>query len=99
MTKVLEPISWRQCDTGSYIYMPLLEEVGYLPTKKYAGAEELMNYSRMIAERFDLYGRAIFQTEVTSQRWDEDAGVWITSTSRGDAITSKSVVQAVGLLH
>ncbi|KAF2865685.1 hypothetical protein BDV95DRAFT_506755 [Massariosphaeria phaeospora] len=88
-----------QCDTESYIYMPLLEEVGYMPSKKYAGTEELMRYSRMIGERFKLYDRALFQTEVKSHRWNEGSGAWTTSTSRGDTITSKFIVQAVGLLH
>src|SRR5690606_9791964 len=29
------------CDVESYVYMPLLEETGYMPTEKYASAPEI----------------------------------------------------------
>lgn len=29
------------CDVESYIYMPMLEEMDYMPKRKYAGGEEL----------------------------------------------------------
>ncbi|KAH8712145.1 hypothetical protein GQ44DRAFT_742540 [Phaeosphaeriaceae sp. PMI808] len=35
-----------QCDIKSYIYMPLLEEVNYMPTEKYAHETELLKHSR-----------------------------------------------------
>ena len=46
------------CDTEAYIYMPLLEEVGYIPTEKYAKGAELFEYSRMIGRHFQLYENA-----------------------------------------
>ena len=36
------------CDTEAYIYMPLLEEVGYVPTRKYAKAPELYEHCQRI---------------------------------------------------
>ena len=60
------------CDVESYIYLPLLEEVGYIPTEKYARAPEILAHSRAIGEHFDLYRDACFQTEVTELRWDDD---------------------------
>jgi cation diffusion facilitator CzcD-associated flavoprotein CzcO len=79
--------------------MPLLEEIGYMPTEKYARAKELLAHSRMIGEKFGLYERALFQTEVHSLRWNEDTGRWLTSTSRGDSIKSRFVIPAAGPLH
>ena len=53
------------CDVESYIYMPLLEETGYIPTEKYAKAPEIFAHCQRIAEQFDLYPHALFQTNVT----------------------------------
>ncbi|KAF2016786.1 FAD/NAD(P)-binding domain-containing protein [Aaosphaeria arxii CBS 175.79] len=88
-----------QCDIESYIYMPLLEEVGYIPSEKYARAKELLAHSRMIGEKFDLYRRALFQTEVETMRWNEEEGLWVTSTSRNDKIKSRYIIPAAGPLH
>ncbi|KAF1935454.1 FAD/NAD(P)-binding domain-containing protein [Clathrospora elynae] len=88
-----------RCDIESYIYMPLIEEVGYMPTEKYACAKELLKHSRMIGERYDLYSRALFQTEAKDMRWNEEEGKWTTYTARGDKIKSRFVIPAAGPLH
>ncbi len=87
------------CDIESYIYLPLLEEVGYLPVEKYSRAPEILKHSRAIGEKFDLYRAALFQTEVTEMRWDEDAARWTVKTNRGDALRARFVVMANGPLH
>ncbi|EAT90979.2 hypothetical protein SNOG_01330 [Parastagonospora nodorum SN15] len=87
------------CDIESYIYMPLLEEVDYMPTEKYAKAKELLKHSRMIGEKFDLYSRALFQTETKEMHWNEEEGKWTTSTARGDKIKSRFIIPAAGPLH
>jgi len=87
------------CDIESYIYMPLLEEVDYMPTEKYAKAKELLKHSRMIGKKFDLYSRALFQTETKEMRWNEEEGKWTTSTARGDKIKSRFIIPAAGPLH
>lgn len=87
------------CDIESYIYLPLLEEVGYMPVEKYSRAPEILRHSRAIAEKFDLYRNACFQTEVKALRWDEAAARWIVETNRGDAMKAKFVVMANGPLH
>lgn len=87
------------CDIESYIYLPLLEEVGYMPVEKYSRAPEILRHSRAIAEKFDLYRNACFQTEVKALRWDESAGRWIIETNRGDAMRARFVVMANGPLH
>ncbi len=87
------------CDNESYIYLPLLEEVGYMPVEKYTRAPEILAYCRKIAERFDLDRAAIFQTEVTEMRWDDAASRWIVKTNRGDALRARFVIMANGPLH
>ena len=83
----------------SYIYLPLLEEIGYIPVEKYSRAPEILAHSRAIGEHFDLYRNACFQTEVTDMRWDEASSRWIISTNRGDAMKARFVVMANGPLH
>ena len=70
-----------QCDIEAYIYLPLLEELSYVPTEKYVHAPEILAHSRAIGEHYDLYDKALFQTEVTGMRWDGESARWIVSTS------------------
>ncbi len=87
------------CDVESYIYLPLLEEIGFMPKEKYTHAPEILAHSRKIGEHFDLYTNALFQTEVTELRWDETERRWIISTNRGDRMRAKFVCMANGPLH
>jgi cation diffusion facilitator CzcD-associated flavoprotein CzcO len=88
-----------QCDIESYIYMPLLEELGYMPTEKYARATELLKHAEMIGKRWGLYEKALFQTETHALRWDDATALWTTETSWGDKIRSRYVIPAAGPLH
>jgi cation diffusion facilitator CzcD-associated flavoprotein CzcO len=87
------------CDVESYTYLPLLEETGYMPTERYAGAPEIFEYCQLLGRTFGLYDRALFQTVITGAVWDDSAGRWIVTTSRGDTISSKYIVIAGGILH
>lgn len=87
------------CDVESYIYLPLLEEIGYIPTQKYSSAPEILAHSQAIARHFDLYRNACLQTEVTELRWHEELRRWAIHTNRGDKIMARYVVMANGPLH
>ena len=87
------------CDVESYIYLPLLEEIGYIPKQKYSNAPEILEHSRAIARFFDLYTNACLQTEVTELRWDETDRRWLIHTNRGDIMRARFVVMANGPLH
>jgi cyclohexanone monooxygenase len=87
------------CDIESYIYLPLLEETGFIPASKYTPAREILAHCKTIGTHFDLYKNAVFQTEVTAMEWDEDAARWIVRTNRGDAMRARFVVLANGPLH
>ena len=71
------------CDIESYVYMPLLEEVGYVPEWKYAPGEEIRQHARAIGRQFDLYRDALFHTQATDLRWNEADAEWTVSTDRG----------------
>ncbi len=87
------------CDTEAYIYMPLLEETGYIPTEKYAKAPEIRANCQRIARKYDLYRDVLFQTQIAELRWDEQAGTWLVSTDRGDRFRAKYVCMANGPLN
>ena len=87
------------CDVESYVYLPLLEETGFMPTEHYAGATEIFEYSKLLARQFDLYPLALFQTDVTGADWDEEAQRWQVTTSRGDRLSARFLVLAGGILH
>ncbi|UJW32122.1 NAD(P)/FAD-dependent oxidoreductase [Saccharothrix sp. AJ9571] len=86
------------CDIESYVYLPLLEEVGYVPKWKYAPGEEIREHSRAIARKFDLYRDACFQTRVTSLRWHDEDEEWQVETDRGDHLRARYVVVSSGTL-
>ncbi|QKR99908.1 NAD(P)/FAD-dependent oxidoreductase [Sphingomonas sp. CL5.1] len=87
------------CDIESYVYLPLLEETGFMPERKYSRGPEIRDYSKRIAVHYDLYRDVLFQTEVTDLTWNDDDRRWIVSTNRGDAIRARFVVMANGPLH
>lgn len=87
------------CDVESYIYMPMLEEMGYVPKDRYASGEEIRTHLERIADRYDLTADALFHTGVRRAEWDEDARRWRVRTDRGDELTSRYYVLAVGILN
>ncbi|MBK6320429.1 MAG: NAD(P)/FAD-dependent oxidoreductase [Dehalococcoidia bacterium] len=87
------------CDTEAYIYMPLLEETGYVPTEKYAKAPEIRAHCQRIAQHFDLYRDVLFQTQITEVRWQEDAQKWLVTTDRGDRFLARFIAMANGPLN
>ena len=88
-----------QCDIESYIYLPLLEETGYIPKEKYSFAQEIRDHSRRIGEHFDLYKDACFQTEIRQIVWLEAEKRWLIETNRGDAMKARTVVMSNGPLN
>ncbi len=71
------------CDVESYIYMPLLEETGYVPTAKYAAGPELLEHAERIATQWNLHDKALFRSQVSGARWDEEKNVWLTEITEG----------------
>src|SRR6476646_7943048 len=88
-----------QCDTASMVYMPLLEETGYMPSEKYAHAPEILAHCQRIGKQYGLYDNALFHTQVVSLDWDEKESRWVIKTNRGDAFTAQFVGMGTGPLH
>ncbi|MCY4212610.1 MAG: NAD(P)/FAD-dependent oxidoreductase [Gammaproteobacteria bacterium] len=86
------------CDVESYSYLPLLEEMDYVPSMKFASGFEILEYCQNMAERFGFYDRCLFHTTVENTEWNEKAGRWTVHTDRGDAIQARYVVLANGIL-
>jgi cyclohexanone monooxygenase len=88
-----------QCDTASFVYMPLLEETGHMPSEKYAHGPEILEHCQRIGKQFALYDNALFHTEVVDLAWQEADSRWLVSTNRGDAFTAQFVAMGTGPLH
>jgi cation diffusion facilitator CzcD-associated flavoprotein CzcO len=88
-----------QCDNDAYCYLPLLEETGFMPSKKFSNGLEIQGYCQRIAKHFDFYKKALFHTLVTGMRWDETIKRWRISSNRGDEIRARFVIMANGLLN
>ena len=86
------------CDVESYSYLPLLEEMGYFPTMKFASGFEIMEYCQNMAEKYGFYDRCLFHTTVEETVWNEEAKRWTVKTDRGDAMRARFVVLANGIL-
>ena len=87
------------CDVESHIYMPMLEELDYVPTRRYAFGDEIRGHLQAVADRFDLDADALFHTGVTRAEWNEEAARWTIRTDRGDQIGCRWYVLAVGILN
>jgi cyclohexanone monooxygenase len=86
------------CDVEAYSYLPLLEEMGYFPTMKFASGFEIMEYCQNMAEKFGFYDHCLFHTTVERTDWDEASGRWTVHTDRGDAMRARYVILANGIL-
>lgn len=87
------------CDTAAMVYLPLLEETGHMPSKKYVYAPEIHGHAVRIATTFGLYERALFSTAVTLLEWDDRISRWVIHTDRGDRLTARFVSMGTGPLH
>ena len=64
------------CDTAAMVYLPLLEETNYFPSK-YVQGYEIHAHAQRIATTFGLYDNALFSTKVEDLSWNEDLNRWI----------------------
>ena len=88
-----------QCDVESYIYLPLLDETGYMPKLKYSFQPEIYEHAQRIGKHFDLYSRSYFQTQIRDLRWDDAAAHWVVTTNRNDVIRARHVIVSSGSLN
>ncbi len=87
------------CDVESYVYLPMLEELEYMPKHKYSFAPEIAEHTQNIAKHYGLYENACLQTAVTGMEWSDEDQRWTIHTDRGDAMTAQFVAMANGPLN
>ncbi|RKK67401.1 hypothetical protein BFJ69_g14535 [Fusarium oxysporum] len=95
------------CDIESYIYMPLVEETGYMPKHKYSYGNELREYANLVADKWNLRDKGVFRSRVNTLGWDDEGKRWVIGIkqSRGPdqpsidiEVRSQFVVLAKGYL-
>ena len=86
------------CDVVAYDYLPLLDEMDYVPKDHYAKGPEIYAHCQAIARKYNLYELATFQTTVNSTVWDEAEQMWHITTDRGDLMKARFVICANGTL-
>lgn len=95
------------CDVESYIYLPFLEEMDYMPKNRYAYGHEIREYTEKIAKKYGLEDKAQFQTFIQSMVWDDNAKEWVVKMTIMRAnkpesditVRSRFVVSASGVLN
>jgi len=87
------------CDIEAYTYLPLLEELGYMPPRKFCDAPEILEHCQRIAEHYRLYDNACLQTGVSDMIWDEETRLWTIHTDRDDKIKARFVIMVNGPLN
>ena len=90
-----------RCDVESMQYsFSLSEELDqqWDWSEKYAPQPEILAYANHVADRFDLRQHIRFDTRVTAATYDETAKSWRIETDRGDNVTAKFCIMAVGCL-
>ena len=87
------------CDVESYCYLPMLEELDYIPREKYSRGAEIYAHCKAIATKYDLYRDVCFQTMVREVRWDEQTARWTVTTDRGDSMRARFICLANGVLQ
>jgi len=86
------------CDVVSYDYLPLLDELDYVPVNHYSRGPEIFSHCQAIAHKYNLYDLAVFNTTVTETRWDESDQLWHVKTDHGDVMRAQFVICANGTL-
>ncbi len=90
-----------RCDTEGYIYCysfdkELRQEWNW--SGKYPLQPEILAYLNHFADRYDLRRDIQFETSVTAAHFNDDTNLWEIETDRGDTITARYFITAIGCL-
>jgi cation diffusion facilitator CzcD-associated flavoprotein CzcO len=90
-----------RCDSDSYIYCytwdkQLLQEWEW--SERYPEQPEILRYLEHVAQRHDLKRDIQFNTRVTGAEYDEANNLWRVRTDRGEEVTARYLIAAVGSL-
>jgi cation diffusion facilitator CzcD-associated flavoprotein CzcO len=90
-----------QCDVEARDYQfsfsdELVQE--YQWTKRFPEQPDILAYANLVADKFKLRDAIQFETKVTSAIYHEATNRWHVFTDRGDHVTCKVLVSAVGAI-
>lgn len=77
------------CDVEAYCYLPMLEEMGYMPKHKYSYGDEIRTYCNMIVEKYGLASTATFCVETHDLKWNDQASEWVAKMTQKKTDGSK----------
>lgn len=88
-------------DTESFVYCysfdkDLLQDGNW--ARRYVYQPEILAYLNKVADRFELRRNIKFNTEVKGMHFNDATNLWEVETDKGDHVTAKYLVTAVGLL-
>ena len=91
-----------RCDSDAYIYVCTwdrhrLQEWEW--SERYPTQPEILRYLEHVAKRHDLKHDIQFNTRVTGCTFDEAANLWKVKTDKGDEVTARYLIAAVGTLN
>lgn len=64
------------CDVESYVYLPLLEELGSVPSHRYAPGSEIRAHLNAIIKKHGLEDKILFRATLERLVWDDAKHAW-----------------------
>jgi len=89
------------CDVEAYEYLPLLQRVGFVPSRKYVMQAEIGGYAALLADRLGIMPSIRFNTRVVDARYreaDHGPALWEVKAEDGTSIYTQHLVMACGPL-
>ncbi|WP_236789109.1 NAD(P)/FAD-dependent oxidoreductase [Amycolatopsis sp. GM8] len=68
-------------------------------TRAFSPQQEIWDYLRGVADKYDLYSHIRFGQEMTGARWDPEEHRWHVATRGGDEFAARYLVNGLGALH
>ena len=86
------------CDVPSHLYSFSFEP-HYPWSCRYGHQQEILDYQRHVARKYDLMRHIQFGREVVGADFDEARGLWVIRFSTGQTHEARVLITAVGQLH
>ena len=87
-----------ECDIPSALYSYSFEPY---PAWEYKWSfqSQILEYIKLVADKYDLYPHIHLQKELMGARWEEATACWVLTNKDGSVYRGKTLISAVGQLH
>jgi cation diffusion facilitator CzcD-associated flavoprotein CzcO len=85
------------CDVPSHMYCYSFEPKRW--TRSFAAQEEIWDYTKTVAQKYDLYPHLRFGVEVKGAAYDDAQNIWRVDSASGQSFHARVVISARGALH